>query len=158
MDKWDIIKKDWHEIYILEYEALVLENCFLPAEDLLPHEKVIQERKEGLVNYLQTNYEEVIIPSIIICSNSNVIIDGHHRFRALMDLGYTTIPVTKINYSDPKILTHSNPEFMLSKEKIISAGQQRKLLDPKSSIHRLAHYSSISVPIILLSKLSLILK
>ena len=72
---------------------------------LIPHEKVLLDKKEILKNNLKYKDDDLIISTILICSESNLIIDGHHRYTALKELGYTKIPVTVLNYFSDKIIT-----------------------------------------------------
>ena len=65
---------------------------------LVPHEKVLLDKKDILKNNLRYKNDYIIISTIIVCSESNLIIDGHHRYTALKELGYNKIPVTIINY------------------------------------------------------------
>ena len=65
---------------------------------LIPHEKVVLDKKEILKNNLKYKDDDLIISTILICSESNMIIDGHHRYTALKELGHSKIPVTLINY------------------------------------------------------------
>ena len=50
---------------------------------LIPHEEVLLDKKEILKNNLKYKDQSVIISSIIVCHESFIIIDGHHRFTAL---------------------------------------------------------------------------
>lgn len=137
---------------------LILENLSVLPHKVYPHEEVIVKRKEKLLNYLKTSYEELIIPSILVCSESYVIIDGHHRYFALLELGVNKIPITTINYKNSKIITHSEKAKQVSKSEIIKAGLSGRKFKPKTSIHRISIDHNNHLPIILLSKLSLVNK
>lgn len=100
---------------------------------LIPHEKVVLDKKEILKNNLKYKDDDLIISTILICSESNLIIDGHHRYTALKELGYSKIPVTLINYFSDKIITDIVDSF--SKKEIILNSQQNKLYEPKSTKH-----------------------
>ena len=62
-----------------------------------------------------------------------MIIDGHHRYTALKELGHSKIPVTLINYFSDKIITDKEDSF--SKKEIILNSKRKNLYDPKSTKH-----------------------
>ncbi len=121
---------------------------------LIPHEKVVLDKKEILKNNLKYKDDDLIISTILICSESNLIIDGHHRYTALKELGYSKIPVTLINYFSDKIITDLGDSF--SKKEIIFNSQQKNLYEPKSTKHLIyCNYNKDWFPITLVSSLYL---
>ena len=121
---------------------------------LIPHEKVVLDKKEILKNNLKYKDDDLIISTILICSESNMIIDGHHRYTALKELGYSKIPVTLINYFSNKIITDKEDSF--SKKEIILNSKRKNLYDPKSTKHLIyCNNNKEWLPITLISSLYL---
>ena len=122
---------------------------------IIPHEKVLLDKKEILKNNLKYKNDDIIISTIIVCSESNLIIDGHHRYIALKELGYNKIPVTIINYFSNHIITDDNDS--LSKNKIISNSLDGNLHEPKTTKHLVFCNKNKSwFPVTLLSSLYLL--
>ena len=119
---------------------------------LFPHEQVIADKKEILKANLKYKDDSVIISSIIICCESKMIIDGHHRYFALKELGFNKAPVTLIDYQSNSIRTGlTNP---LDKKYIVDIGKSSDLLEPKSTEHAVYCNNTKSwEPIILLSSM-----
>jgi len=132
--------------------TLVLKSEFVDKSFLLQHEQIVEERAKSFLNYLKSIEGYVVIPSILACSKTNVIIDGHHRYWALNQLGLKEFPVTFIDYYSELIVPHISEE--ISKDTIILSANSQNLLPPKSTYH---HFKNIIdnklYPIILLSSL-----
>ena len=133
---------------------LLKEFKMVAIESLVPHEKVIKERQSSLRTYLNSYQNYCVIPSIICCKDSGLIIDGHHRYKTLLDLGAKEVPVTFIDYESVSIRTHSNPRNQISKNQILKAAISGKLLAPKSTIHEVMDELGVWKPLILISTLS----
>lgn len=139
-----------YSIYLSE--NVVLRYELVASDKLLPHEHVVKDRLETLVEYMHTLKPYAILPAILVCSQTNVIIDGHHRYYALLEMGIKEIPVVFINYDSDMIV----PELdnSISKEEIIKAGIEGNLLEPKSSFHHIMDVFGKPHPLILISPLS----
>ena len=138
----------------LKDESIITSFKYISVDKIYPHEKVIEDRKNALKKYLLSYKEYCIIPSIICCSESNMIIDGHHRFNTLKELGVKYIPVTFINYKDISIRTHNVKLLQLSKQNLIENSLKNNLFQPKATIHEINTVDGIWKPIILLSNLA----
>jgi len=139
---------------ILKNKSIIKSFDYVSVSKIFPHEKVITVRKNTLKKYLLSYKEYCIIPSIICCSESNMIIDGHHRFNTLKELGVKKIPVTFINYMDISIRTHNEKSLRLLKTELIENSLQNILCEPKSTVHEINTMDGSWKPLILLSTLA----
>ena len=134
-------------------KTLIIEKKSLLHNELIPHEKVSNRGINQLNNYIGNINSEIILPSILICSKTNVIIDGHHRFHALKLLNIDLIPVSLIDYNSDLILT--NKENSLSKEEIIDSAKDQNIFAPRTSKH-VINFKKHNFPIIIISDLGVI--
>jgi hypothetical protein len=138
--------------------SLVLDNDIvtgkadLAIELLKPHEHVLEDRSEAFHQYLQSLGADIILPTVIVCSQSYMIVDGHHRVGALAALGFRSVPVTFVNYQSEKIATHKAGSGV-DKKVLLDAAKTGNLLPPKTSCHQVTDYFGASHPIILISHL-----
>ncbi len=136
-------------------KELIIEKSYMFLEELLPHEKIFYDRLHGLKTYMESLSPAIIIPSIIICSKTKIIIDGHHRYYALKDLNIDKAPITCINYDSKKIITNSQNN--IKKSLIIKSALVSNLFPPKTTEHKIKH-ESMNYPLILLSDLMAVKK
>lgn len=131
---------------------LISKTSFFPINEIYPHEQILDERSSSMLSYISSLHPWTVLPSILICEKTFVIIDGHHRYYVLKNLGYKNVPVSYVKYESKKIITHDIEEKMLKKEEIIQFGLKNSLLKPKSTMHHCIYDQHI-FPVILLSDL-----
>ena len=134
---------------------LIINRDDFPLSKIYPHEHILNDRLVGLKKYINSLDPYIILPSIIICKKTNTIIDGHHRYYALIDLQIEKGPVTLIDYDSDVIITDRNNS--IQKTEIINAALKNKLLPPKTTEHHLVINNKI-LPLILLSDLRIVKK
>ena len=140
-------------MYSIDFENDLIKDVKMIDIDLLnPHEKIIEEKKISLVKFIKSYESYYIISSIVCCHETLLVIDGHHRYFALKDLGFKKVPVTLIDYKSDSIRTGiMNP---LDKKFIVDVGKSSTLLEPKSTEHAVyCNKSKNWEPIILLSSM-----
>ena len=140
-------------MYSIDFENdLIKDVKMIDIDPLNPHEKIIEEKKISLVKFIKSYESYYIISSIVCCHESLLVIDGHHRYFALKELGFKKVPVTLIDYKSDSIRTGiMNP---LDKKFIVDVGKSSTLLEPKSTEHAVyCNKSKNWEPIILLSSM-----
>lgn len=125
-----------------------LEAHLVKLAELKQHEEVDQHHLRELKE--EINLDNVLKFAIVADKNTNVILDGEHRFNALKELGCKRIPVVYVDYNSSNIEVQSwKGNVNLTKKDIIEAGLNGKMLPPKTSMHMvrigntLSHISAI---------------
>ncbi len=75
---------------------------------------------------------------ILVSEKEYVILDGHHRFQALVDLGCRRIPAFVIDYYSDVVHVETWPEAVVkrvTKDEVIRRGKSGDLFPPKTSRH-----------------------
>jgi len=126
----------------------VTEAQLVELNKLRQHEEVDPAHLKELKEEIRS--DAVLKFAIVVDKNTNVILDGEHRFNALKELGCKKIPVVYVDYNSPDIEVQTwrnNPH--LTKKDVIDAGLSEKKLPPKTSKHmikigdRASHISAI---------------
>lgn len=117
----------------IENLPLIKGRAKVPIIRLLPHEETNKAKVESLVDSISTGRLSHI-PAVAVCADSWVIIDGHHRTRALDLCGFEFIEVMLIDYQSETILT-SQSDDLISKDEIIQRAKMGQLLPYKTTSH-----------------------
>jgi ParB-like chromosome segregation protein Spo0J len=105
--------------------------------------KELKEHEEVEPIYLQKIKKQIqkdgiLKRPIVVDKNTKIIIDGHFRFNALKQLGYSKVPVFFIDYNSTDITVAAwRDGEIVTKEDVIKAGLNGKKLPPKTSKHML---------------------
>lgn len=106
-------------------------------EVLRPHEQTIQERVRDLRRAILQ--DGIIKTPILIDRSTGVILDGHHRHRALQGIGFKVGPVLAADYTRSSITLKNDkngPPGSPTKVDVIERAQSGELFPPKSTRHR----------------------
>lgn len=124
-----------------------LELKLMPLWSLKPHEGVDLKILEELVKSIKT--DGVLKKAIAVDRATHIILDGHHRVKALELIGCSRVPCLLIDYSSPQIVVFSwSGDKELPKDLVVRAGSYGKLLPPRTSKHMVrlnGHLVHISV-------------
>jgi len=106
-----------------------------PLSDIHAHEEVLPDRTEQFHDFILSYglNNPICIPAIIVDVNTNVIIDGHHRYYTLRRLGLQEVEMLFIDYMHQDILVESKAN--IGKDGIIEAALSGKLVRPKLTRH-----------------------
>jgi ParB-like chromosome segregation protein Spo0J len=101
---------------------------------LKPHEEVDPIHLRELRKEIES--DKILKLAIAVDKNTNIILDGVHRFNALKELGCTKIPIIYVDYGSPDIEVQAwRKNERVTKKDVIEAGLSGKRLPPKTSEH-----------------------
>ena len=85
---------------VMKGKLVILEIARLKEHEAV-NEQHLEEMKEWLIR------DGVQIDPIIVAKDYMVILDGHHRAKALKELGYSKVLAYVVDYYDEEIEVHS---------------------------------------------------
>lgn len=104
---------------------------------LLRHEETLPSHLAELTDEIARDGE--LRCPILVDRRSLVILDGHHRARALKNLGCVLAPVYLVDYLDPLIqVLPRRPDIPVTKEAVVRTGLSGIPYPPKTSRHVVA--------------------
>ncbi len=107
----------------------------IPARWLVRHEQVDDEHVDRLAARIEA--EGALFKPIVADEGSFVVLDGHHRFAALVRLGCRLAPCHLVDYNDPAIqVEHWENGAPMSKIDLVSNALNDQLYPSKTSRHR----------------------
>lgn len=117
---------------------------------------VLKEHEAVRDDYLQKLAEDikkdgVIRLPILADEETGVILDGHHRYRALLLLGCKKIPVCYVNYMSDEVEVTLWPGAVvdtITKEEVIKMGLSPDVFPPKTTRH-IVHFmiKEVNIPL-----------
>ncbi len=70
---------------------------------LIPHEQIISEELASFIE--SAKRDKMVFHPMLVDKESYLILDGHHRHRGLLDMGYLNAPAIYINYHDDDLVS-----------------------------------------------------
>jgi len=125
-----------------------------PLHSRRPHEEIDPPHVTSLAKKIVL--DDMFTTPIVVCRDSFVILDGHHRFTAMRDLlKARCIPAYLIDYQDNHLSQVGTwrENDSITKRDVSEAGLSGNLMAPKRSKHRFCFPRYLaSVPLMMLSK------
>jgi cysteine synthase/O-phosphoserine sulfhydrylase/cystathionine beta-synthase len=104
------------------------------VDNLREHEEVDLAHLKELTEKIAS--DKILKFAIVVDKNTNVILDGEHRYNALKSLGCKKIPVVYVDYNSPDIEVQSwRSNQHLTKKDVIEAGLSGNKFPPATSKH-----------------------
>ncbi len=108
----------------------------LPTAVLKPHEKHCPNNCQHWMKQIVS--EQCWTCPLLVHKDTNIIMDGHHRYQIAKHLGLKYIPCILTSYSNPYLKVYSYKDnSIIDNQLIIEAGESGKLFDKKSTRHEL---------------------
>ena len=122
----------------------------VPIDSLHQHEHVIADRLAKVAEIIIR--EQCVDIPVVVDEKTRVILDGHHRYNALIKLGAKKVPAILIDYFDNSLITvearHESGLKGITKKEVIDMGLSDKVFNPKTTRHKLKFtIERINVPL-----------
>jgi len=84
-------------------QELRLKIEYVPIDSLTPYEKNARKHDEKDVAYIKQSIQEFQMSDPIgVWGEKNIIVEGHGRWMALKELGYTEVPIIRLDHLTDK--------------------------------------------------------
>lgn len=106
-------------------------------EVLHPHEALIPELLKETREAIEQ--DGFVASPLLVEETHHIILDGHHRYQALKELGCRRIPVFLADYADPAITLETWPGAIVervTKEEVVEKVLAGDVYPPKTTRHR----------------------
>ncbi len=101
---------------------------------LHPHERVEEGDVRLLVHQIRT--QGMVMEPIWVAAGDGVILNGHHRYAALRELGVRRVPVWEVDYFDPAMeVRRWNAGPPVDKKDVVRRARAGSLFPPKTTRH-----------------------
>lgn len=110
--------------------------CVVDIQKLIAHERINRTRVTILRSQIRAC--GTVNKPIVVDKNSGVILDGHHRVRALKTLGAVKAPVLYVHYKDAGVRVYLRRKELLMdmiKQLVIARAVSRKPFPVKTTRH-----------------------
>ena len=123
---------------------------------ILAEHKVLKEHEEIIENNLKIRIKKIkkrgFYKPIIADKQTNVILDGHHKWNAAKEFGLSKVPTIFVDYfNDSGVQVNVWPECgkdSITKEEVIEMGLSGNVFPPKTSKHSFDfEIPSLSIPL-----------
>ncbi|OUV68935.1 MAG: hypothetical protein CBC89_01885 [Euryarchaeota archaeon TMED129] len=123
---------------------------------ILVEHKVLKEHEEIIENNLNIRIKKIkkrgFYKPIIADNQTNVILDGHHKWNAAKQFGLSKVPTIFVDYfNDSGVQVDVWPECgkdSITKEEVIEMGLSKNVFPPKTSKHSFDfEIPSLSIPL-----------
>lgn len=117
--------------------SLDLTFTLLEARLLKPHEEFLPELLEETRKAIEA--DGYVREPILVEREHYVILDGHHRYGALLEIGTRWVPVYLVEYTDDAVRVETWPDAIVdhvSKEEVVEAALSGNRFPAKTTRHR----------------------
>ncbi|OYT47088.1 MAG: transcriptional regulator [Desulfurococcales archaeon ex4484_42] len=122
------------KLHNIDLKYIVLKTCLVHYKLLREHEGTLSNRVYMLKKVLES--AKLLKYPLLVDARTFTILNGHHRFHALVSLGYEYIPIFPVDYAEDYVEVYSlRKEFKVSKIEVIKRSLSKRKYSPRTSKH-----------------------